>query len=68
MSEQIILDLPAFLGWSFLCLVNGAFLGLAAYAFTCEVLKQAGVKPIDWDGNQAEADELFAPVRVRSGK
>ncbi|MDX0180875.1 hypothetical protein RWA06_04680 [Sinorhizobium meliloti] len=68
MSEQIILDLPAFLGWSFLVLVNGMFFGCGVYAFCCEVGKQAGWKQRDYDKSQAEADELFARIRVRAGK
>lgn len=64
MSEQIILYLTAFLGWSFLVLVNGMFLGCGTYAFCCEVFEQAGYKPVDHDANQAKADALFAPVRA----
>lgn len=66
MSEQIILDLPAFLGWSFLVLVNGMFFGCGVYAFCCEVFEQAGYKPVDHEANQVKADELWAPVRVRA--
>lgn len=65
MSEQIILDLPAFLGWSFLVLVNGMFFGCGVYAFCCEVFEQAGYKPVDHEANQAEVDALFAPVRAK---
>lgn len=66
MSEQIILDLPAFLGWSFLVLVNGMFLGCGVYAFCCEVFERAGYKPVDHEKAQKEADELFAPVKARA--
>ncbi|MGN7750588.1 hypothetical protein [Sinorhizobium sp. 22678] len=68
MGEQIILDLPAFLGWSFLVLVNGMFLGCGTYAFCCEVWKQAGFAPVDHEKAQTKADELWAPVSVRAGK
>lgn len=68
MSEQIILDLPAFLGWSFLVLVNGMFLGCGVYAFWCQVMQQAGYKPVDHEAEQNKADQLWAPVRVRAGK
>lgn len=66
MSEQLILDIPSFLGWSFLCVVNGMFFGCAVYALTCQILEQAGYKPVDHDAEQAKADELFARVRVRA--
>ncbi|RVL72399.1 hypothetical protein CN138_09040 [Sinorhizobium meliloti] len=66
MSEQIILDLPAFLGWSFLVLVNGMFFGCGVYAFCCEVGNQAGWKPRNYDKSQAEADELWAATKARS--
>ena len=60
MSEQIILDLPAFLGWSFLVLVAGMSMGCGVYAFCCEVFEQAGYKPVDHEANQVEMDSLFA--------
>lgn len=35
MSETIIIDAYDLIGFAFLCLVNGMFLGCGTYAFVC---------------------------------